>query len=365
MAAALFAARRRGQNAVHHDGVLEGGANLEESPPEADSVKSGTLLKLSHGARWVPRHVTLTREQLCFSKMSTNNQHLHMLDYIPLHEISCVNIREQTGDSRALNKLVRAGSGAGALAGASVSTGGAVSVSVQFQRAPSHSTVSNASFEIKSLVQVVSDDDHDSVFSFIVNVVDNGHNCGRPTLLRAESKQEMEEWAYLIQQYSKEEIDRLHAAQDTMPFEKQRRKARDFYKSDRSQMLFGGIITLSYLIAMTESELRPSEGSSTALIFKLLETIFTCIFAAELAINLFGNWVCLFFRSPWNVFDAVVVVVSILGLILEELPGKVPKLIACPARNARSYESAGTVIGNPKCLVYVFAEKVGRLTFRV
>jgi len=33
------------------------------------------------------------------------------------------------------------------------------------------------------------------------------------------------------------------------------------------------------------------------------------------------QWLYPFFRSAWNVFDALVVIISILGILISELPG--------------------------------------------
>ena len=44
------------------------------------------------------------------------------------------------------------------------------------------------------------------------------------------------------------------------------------------------------------------------------------IFAVELAINAFGTWMWEFLADSWNVFDAFVVIVSIVGLAVPGLP---------------------------------------------
>jgi hypothetical protein len=52
----------------------------------------------------------------------------------------------------------------------------------------------------------------------LIQVVEDGHNSGRPALLKAESKQEMEEWVRLIRKGSRDAVDRLEALKDTMAF---------------------------------------------------------------------------------------------------------------------------------------------------
>ena len=48
--------------------------------------------------------------------------------------------------------------------------------------------------------------------------------------------------------------------------------------------------------------------------------IFTGIFTVELVINAFGSWMWPFLADGWNVFDAIVVIVSVVGLVEPSLP---------------------------------------------
>jgi voltage-gated sodium channel len=43
-----------------------------------------------------------------------------------------------------------------------------------------------------------------------------------------------------------------------------------------------------------------------------INLLFNAIFAIELCINLFGNWLYAFFRSGWNWFDLFIVLMSML-----------------------------------------------------
>ena len=44
----------------------------------------------------------------------------------------------------------------------------------------------------------------------------------------------------------------------------------------------------------------------------LINLIFTVVFAFELAINMFANWMYTFIRSGWNWFDLFIVIMSLL-----------------------------------------------------
>jgi len=55
-----------------------------------------------------------------------------------------------------------------------------------------------------------------------------------------------------------------------------------------------------------------------------MEVLFTVIFAVELAINLFGSWFWPFMSDGWNVFDSIVVVISIVGMPQPQPPNPTP-----------------------------------------
>jgi len=56
------------------------------------------------------------------------------------------------------------------------------------------------------------------------------------------------------------------------------------------------------------------QGSEAKQAFDDLEIVFTVFFAVELAINIFGTFFFEFVADPWNVFDSIVVVISLVGL---------------------------------------------------
>jgi hypothetical protein len=271
MAAAIVAIRK---NSTAAGFTPEEGININEDLTDEDCIKSGMLHRksLSERGHWFPRFVILTWNELTFCKVSEDGKRSRV-DHIPLHEIVLVSIQDM-------------------------------------------------------------EDDEDNAFSFVIHVVEDGRDNGRPAFLKAESRQEMDEWVALIRHHSRAEIERLEAQEDTMPFAKERRIVRQFYASDKAQIIFGGVIVVSYGFAIIESEMRPEDGSSLSTTLFVFEALFTTIFGIELVINLFGNWLYPFFRSPWNVFDAFVVFISVLGLIVDELPGARPTSFSSPAPRA-------------------------------
>jgi len=103
-----------------------------------------------------------------------------------------------------------------------------------------------------------------------------------------------------------------------------RRKIRDraliFYSSNVTQCCVALIILASYVSAIYRSQTLPAEGSSTAFNLYVLECIFTMLFLGELIINMVAHWFVKFFCDAWNLYDLIVVLMSLLGLGLSDLP---------------------------------------------
>jgi len=90
-----------------------------------------------------------------------------------------------------------------------------------------------------------------------------------------------------------------------------------FYNSDLIQFFTAGLIFGNFIVNAAEAQVRENEGAKP---FKALEMFFTCIFTFELAINFYAHKYGHFINS-WNIFDSVVVLVSLLSLALDNLPG--------------------------------------------
>ena len=218
----------------------EDGPNLEENPPEENCIKSGILhrkLHSSKGAAWSARLVTITARDVCFSKPSADGAKAVMLDYVPLHEIDSI------------------------------------------QQNPSRKNGLS-----------VEENEEDESLTFVIHTIEDGHNSGRVTILKAASQEDYEEWVSTIQRCVKMAIQQEMAKVDAGLLARERRLARQFYTSDPVQYCIAFVIIMTYFVALSESQLLPAKASRTASTFRALETLFTTIFACELVINLFGNW---------------------------------------------------------------------------
>ena len=97
-------------------------------------------------------------------------------------------------------------------------------------------------------------------------------------------------------------------------------KLQTAYPSKPIEYFFGAIIMATYVSTMVQYELLPEPGSALDNNIHQFEVCFTVIFALELMINIAGNWWRPFASVLWNWMDAFVVLISIAGLIKEDLP---------------------------------------------
>lgn len=90
-----------------------------------------------------------------------------------------------------------------------------------------------------------------------------------------------------------------------------RQKAvRDLYHHKRVQLFIGAMIMGNFLSECTQKQVDPWEEKYPDLWYTL-ETTWNILFLFELLWNAYGNWLCDFFKSRWNLFDLLVVLISI------------------------------------------------------
>ena len=84
------------------------------------------------------------------------------------------------------------------------------------------------------------------------------------------------------------------------------------------------MICASFITAVAESEIRPPLHSAGARIFTKLDICFTSLFALELVVGLTAHWFFEIFGQSWLMFDSVVVIASIAGLLIDDMPALYP-----------------------------------------
>lgn len=95
----------------------------------------------------------------------------------------------------------------------------------------------------------------------------------------------------------------------------------DKYANTLVQIFVAVLILVNFVVSALEAQLRPEEGTGQAHVFKVFEWFFGIIFTMELVVNLYGTWFMPFWKEAWNVFDFVIVAISLLSLCFEDLPG--------------------------------------------
>lgn len=96
------------------------------------------------------------------------------------------------------------------------------------------------------------------------------------------------------------------------------KEVRKFYDAPNVQIAVAGLIMCNFFVSATNAQLPPNTGKSVFLVF---EVFFNVCFTIELIVNMYGRFFCSFWKSLWNVFDFVIVQISIISMIFEDLPG--------------------------------------------
>ncbi|EKX36094.1 hypothetical protein GUITHDRAFT_117764 [Guillardia theta CCMP2712] len=183
----------------------------------------------------------------------------------------------------------------------------------------SHSTSSIALLKRR---QADAEKGNFSNFPALIIFTDNeGLNQGRSFPLRFHTEAQLLECYQKVSNQMNEM--KLH---DTLfsSFTKFRLFMRRMYQSEAFQLLFGFSIGAIFFLNCVQAELTPSSDSVASTVFNVTDIIFTAIFTFELALNIFVNWKgkygMKFWLNGWNIFDTVIVIVSLLSLALPKVP---------------------------------------------
>lgn len=150
----------------------------------------------------------------------------------------------------------------------------------------------------------------------ISTAADGGHSV-RYYYIRAQNEAECAEWvAYLTKasQVAKRQYDSTNA------FLRIKSRCASIYHHDLSQMLVALLIGLSFVTNVLEVQLNPAETDlELTRLFSDVDIVFTVLFVLELLLNLFVHWLRPFFQEWWNIFDFVVVSVSVISLFTSSI----------------------------------------------
>ncbi|EKX32156.1 hypothetical protein GUITHDRAFT_148822 [Guillardia theta CCMP2712] len=147
-----------------------------------------------------------------------------------------------------------------------------------------------------------------------------GRLVGRKYLFRAESREEADEWEQAIKAAGAKHGQIAKGMKGSSLLERLRYRARKLHASDTMQKVSGLIVVASFILSAVEVQLNVDPSSHAAHLMDTLEMCFTYLFAAELALALFAYWFWDFWKSAWNVFDLIIVSVSLVAMFVDGIP---------------------------------------------
>mmetsp|Transcript_37891 Transcript_37891/g.100841 ORF Transcript_37891/g.100841 Transcript_37891/m.100841 type:complete len:203 (+) Transcript_37891:523-1131(+) len=110
-------------------------------------------------------------------------------------------------------------------------------------------------------------------------------------------------------------------------------RVRRVYLSTPFSAAIAFLIGANFVCTVVECQfidsMQNDDGSSTATgsTLEQLNTMFTLVFTAELAINMFCHWWRPFIVDPWNWLDVFIVTMSILSLIVTNQPTGIVRIL--------------------------------------
>eukprot|EP00961_Rhodomonas_salina_P264482 3574578-Rhodomonas_salina.1 len=115
-------------------------------------------------------------------------------------------------------------------------------------------------------------------------------------------------------------VQREKMRRSTSLFQRLRKQVARVHNAKLFEVFIALVIMATFLCSVANAQLNPVDGSSVAFLLEILDTVFTCIFVVELMINMLSGWFRKFWVGEgwaWNIFDLVVVAVSVITLALK------------------------------------------------
>jgi len=128
----------------------------------------------------------------------------------------------------------------------------------------------------------------------------------------------------ILKETQRREDERIAEAimrrQRTLPLQNE---VKEFYETKNVQIFWASLIILNFFISAIDSQMLPEKNNAKVAIsiFLASEYFFAYVFLFELIVNFYGRFFCEFWKSAWNIFDFLIVGISLLALYLESLPG--------------------------------------------
>jgi len=106
-------------------------------------------------------------------------------------------------------------------------------------------------------------------------------------------------------------VNDIHVDKFILPFQEDIKK---IYDHQYVQVAVAAIIFTNFVCSSAEKQLIPAPGSTKAEVFFYFENFFCYVFLFELLINMYGSFFYPFWKSAWNCFDFIIVVIAFMAL---------------------------------------------------
>ena len=275
---------------------------IDDVPPLNERIKTGVLQRkvIATIVSWKPQHAILSCDKIVFMKDESSDQ---IVDWIPLTEVESLISEHGKFYSNA---------GDDALLGSE-----------------HHKHV-----VIRTSTEGRSDQGEEGQDTrvFVIKTEPHGRNFGRAYVFRTSKPGDCHEWVEALldavgEAYDERDRQTMLENMRGNPIEWARFRAEEMYNRSEGQLLISTIIVASFVCDVLEAELLPVDGSVTSAVLSGINLGADCFFYCELTINLFAHSNhCFkpFYESGWNIFDACVVMTTIVAFLT---PNRIVKLM--------------------------------------
>lgn len=154
----------------------------------------------------------------------------------------------------------------------------------------------------------------DDMHAWVVETSATGLNGGRKYCFRVHSAEQSNKWRTALEvarRDAKKRYDQKHF------WERVQLKGRATMQVSAVQGVFTTFVLLSWAEAIADAELRPQEGEVSYDALQMISFCCTIGFTVELCLNLACYWFWDFFTNGWQVFDMIIVLIALAGLLFE------------------------------------------------
>jgi len=155
---------------------------------------------------------------------------------------------------------------------------------------------------------------------FVISTTPEGYNLGRKYQFRALSGEDMQGWIDGVRAVV-EEAKMIHKLEDkTSAWQKIKQATRRMVTSPMFENVSVAMILLSTTCSIMSLEAHFPRDTPAGQAFMVIEDVFTIIFTIEICMELIAFWFVPFFKTFWHIFDLLVVTVSLVAMVEENVP---------------------------------------------